>query len=147
MQGRGHRFKTQTDTEAILALYQEMGPACVTKLRGMFAFAIWDKSRQRLFLARDRIGKKPLLYADQPDFFAFASELRCLFQWPGISRDINPRALDEFLSLQYIPSPETIYRSVKKLPPGHTLIYENGRATTSSTRCSTSTLRPICPSA
>jgi asparagine synthase (glutamine-hydrolysing) len=129
LESRGHKFKTQTDTEAILALYQEMGTACVTKLRGMFAFAIWDKPRKRLFLARDRIGKKPLVYADTPDCFAFASELRCLFEWPGVSREINPEAIDQYLSLQYIPSPGTIYRGVHKLPPAHTLVYENGRAT------------------
>ncbi|MEK7858400.1 MAG: asparagine synthase (glutamine-hydrolyzing) [Elusimicrobiota bacterium] len=129
LEGRGHRFKTATDTEAILALYQESGAGCVSRLRGMFAFAIWDKEKRRLFLARDRVGKKPLVYTQQPGFLAFASELRCLFAWPGISRDIDPGAIDAFLSLQYIPSPMTIYRGVKKLPPGHTLTYENGKAT------------------
>jgi asparagine synthase (glutamine-hydrolysing) len=92
----------------------------------MFAFAIWDKVEQRLFLARDRIGKKPLVYTNQPGFFAFASELRSLFAWPGVSREIAPEAIDLYLSLQYIPSPGTIYRQVHKLPPGHFLIYEKG---------------------
>ncbi len=128
LEARGHRFKTRTDTEAILALYAESGPACVSRLRGMFAFAIWDKPRQRLFLARDRIGKKPLVYTEQAGFFAFASELRCLFVWPGLSREVLPEAVDQFLSLQYIPSPGTVYREVKKLPPGHTLVYEGGKA-------------------
>lgn len=128
LESRGHRFKTQTDTEAILALYQEMGTACVSKLRGMFAFAIWDKSKQRLFLARDRIGKKPLVYTNQPGYFAFASELRSLFVWPGLSREVKDEAIDQFLSLQYIPSPNTIYRSIHKLQPGHILVYEKGRA-------------------
>src|SRR3989338_10084416 len=128
LEARGHRFKTKTDTEAILALYQEMGPACVTKLRGMFAIAIWDKKKQRLFLARDRIGKKPLVYTNQPGYFAFASELRSLFVWPGLSRGIKEEAIDQFLSLQYIPSPNTIYKSIHKLQPGHFLIYEKGRA-------------------
>jgi asparagine synthase (glutamine-hydrolysing) len=127
LEGRGHVFKTRTDTEVILALYGESGPGCVRRLRGMFAFAIWDKPRQRLFLARDRIGKKPLLYAEQPGYLAFASELRCLFAFPGLSREVDPEAVDRFLSLQYIPSPGTIYRSVKKLPPGHTLVFEGGR--------------------
>jgi asparagine synthase (glutamine-hydrolysing) len=125
LEARGHKFKTATDTEVILALYKDLGTACVSKLRGMFAFAIWDKRRQRLFLARDRIGKKPLVYTDQPGYFAFASELRSLFVW-GLSREINAQAIDQFLSLQYIPSPGTAYRQVKKLPPGHTLVYENG---------------------
>ena len=128
LEARGRRFKTKSDTETILALYHEMGDACVSKLRGMFAFAIWDKRRRRLFLARDRIGKKPLVYTEQPNFLAFASELRSLFVWSGVSREINEEAIDQFLSLQYIPSPGSIYRSVKKLPPGHTLVYENGRA-------------------
>jgi len=124
---RGRTLKTQSDTETILALYDEMGAACVGKLRGMFAFAIWDKKRERLFIARDRLGKKPLVYADTPDFFAFASELRSVAVWPGISSEISPEALDEYLSLQYIPSPGTIYKSIKKLPPGHTLTLEKGR--------------------
>ncbi|MBI3551219.1 MAG: asparagine synthase (glutamine-hydrolyzing) [Elusimicrobia bacterium] len=126
LEAKGHSFATATDTEAILALYKDLGGGCVAKLRGMFAFAIWDKSRQRLFIARDRIGKKPLVYADEPGFFAFASELRSLFVW-GLSRDMDEEALDQFLSLQYIPSPGTIYRRVKKLPPGHTLVYEKGK--------------------
>ena len=128
---RGHRLKTKSDTEAILALYQEMGPACVAKLRGMFAFAIWDKNKRRLFIARDRIGKKPLVYAERPDgTLVFGSELRCLFALdPTLPRDVDPTAIDMYLSLQYIPSPKTIYKAVKKLPPGHTLVWENGRTT------------------
>ncbi len=128
---RGHRLKTKTDTEAILALYQEMGAACVTKLRGMFAFAIWDKSKRRLFVARDRIGKKPLVYAERPDgSLVFGSELRCLFALdPSLPRAVDPAAIDLFLSLQYIPSPKTVYSAVKKLPPGHSLVWENGKTT------------------
>ncbi|HXS99151.1 MAG TPA: asparagine synthase (glutamine-hydrolyzing) [Elusimicrobiota bacterium] len=128
---RGHRLKTQSDTEAILALYQEMGAACVSKLRGMFAFAIWDKKKQRLFIARDRVGKKPLVYAERPGgTLVFGSELRCLFALdPNLPRDVEPRAVDVYLALQYIPSPGTIYKSVKKLPPGHSLTWENGKTT------------------
>ncbi|MBI5200621.1 MAG: asparagine synthase (glutamine-hydrolyzing), partial [Elusimicrobia bacterium] len=120
-----------SDTEAILALYQEMGPACVTKLRGMFALAIWDKKKRRLFIARDRIGKKPLVYAERPDgTLLFASELRCLFALdPSLPRDADPAAIDMYLSLQYIPSPKTAYKAAKKLPPGHTLVWENGKTT------------------
>lgn len=126
---QGCSFRTKTDTEVILTLYQRLGTDCVKRLRGMFAFAIWDKLEERLFLARDRIGKKPLVYTEQPGFFAFASELRSLFVWPGVSRDIDPQAIDLFLSLQYIPSPGTIYRQVRKLPPGHTLVYHKGKST------------------
>jgi asparagine synthase (glutamine-hydrolysing) len=126
---RGRTFKTKSDTEVILALYAELGAACVTRLRGMFAFAIWDKSKKRLFVARDRVGKKPLVYHDGPRFFAFASELRCLFPFGVISKDLDPTALDEYLSLQYIPSPQTIYKNIKKLPPGHTLTWQDGKAT------------------
>lgn len=131
LEGRGHRFKTKSDTEVVLALYQEMGERCVRKLRGMFAFAVWDKKKQRLFIARDRIGKKPLVYAERPGGgLLFASELRCLFALdPGLSRQTDPVAVDMYLSLQYIPSPKTVYRDIKKLPPGHTLTWQNGRIT------------------
>jgi len=124
----GYPFKTRSDTEVILALYEKMGTDCVRRLRGMFAIAIWDKPRKRLFLARDRIGKKPLVYAEGPGYLAFGSELRTLFTWPGVSGDVDPAAVDLFLSLQYVPSPHTIYRGIRKLPPAHTLVYENGKA-------------------
>lgn len=125
---RGHAFQTQTDTEAILALYQERGPDCVKSLRGMFALAIWDKREKRLFLARDRIGKKPLCYAQKDGALVFGSELRCLFALaPELPREVRPEAVDQFLSLQYIPSPGTIYRDAFKLPPGHWLTWQAGR--------------------
>jgi asparagine synthase (glutamine-hydrolysing) len=126
LEKRGYPFKTRTDTEVILALYEEEGAACVKKLRGMFAFAIWDSRRRRLFLARDRVGKKPLLYALGPGFLAFASELRCLLCWP-VDRRLNAKAVDYYLSLQYIPSPQTIYSGIHKLPPAHTLTFEGGK--------------------
>jgi asparagine synthase (glutamine-hydrolysing) len=131
LETRGHRFKTTSDTEVVLALYQEMGRSCVTRLRGMFAFAIWDKKQRRLFIARDRIGKKPLVYAEKADgTLLFASELRCLFALdPELPRDTNPEAIDLYLSLQYIPSPITAYKAAKKLPPAHTLVWENGKTT------------------
>ena len=125
----GASLRTKSDTEAILELYAREGAASVTKLRGMFAFAIWDKQKKRLFIARDRIGKKPVFYTEQPGYFAFGSELRCLFVWGGLPKDVDEEALDQYLSLQYIPSPRTIYRSVKKLPPACTLTLENGKAT------------------
>ncbi len=129
LEAEGFKFKTHSDTEVILALYQKMGDECLSRLRGMFAFALWDKSKKRLLLARDRIGKKPLVYHQNGKFLAFASELRCLFALENISREINPEAIDLFLSLQYIPSPQTIYTEVQKLPPGHKIIYQNGKAT------------------
>lgn len=131
LEASGHRFKTKSDTEAILALYRDLGPKCVTKLRGMFAFAIWDKKKRRLFIARDRIGKKPLVYAERPDgTLVFGSELRCLFALaPSLPRDTDPTAIDMYLSLQYIPSPITAYKAVKKLPPAHTLTWQDGRVT------------------
>jgi asparagine synthase (glutamine-hydrolysing) len=124
---KGHVFKTQSDTEVILALYKDLGKDCVKKLRGMFAFAVWDRPRRRLFIARDRIGKKPLFYSNTAQRFAFGSEIRTVFQWPGASREVDAEALDLYLSLQYIPSPWTIYEGVRKLPPGHTLTLENGK--------------------
>ncbi len=129
LEARGHRLKTKSDTEAILALYRDLGPACVQRLRGMFAFAIWDKKERRLFIARDRLGKKPLVYAQRPDgTLLFASELRCLFALdPGLPREVDPVAVDMYLSLQYIPSPKTIYKSARKLPPAHTLTWQDGR--------------------
>ena len=125
----GYPFKTRTDTEVVLALYEKEGAACVRRLRGMFAFAVWDKSRRKLFLARDRIGKKPLVYALLNGGLAFASELRSLLVWDGVDTALEAKAVDLFLSLQYIPSPRTIYKGVKKLPPAHTLTYEDGRVT------------------
>ena len=128
LEAGGWKFKTRSDTEVILALYERMGTDCVRKLRGMFAIAIWDARRRRLFLSRDRLGKKPLVYAVCPGYLAFASELRSLFCWT-VPRDLSAESIDLFLSLQYIPAPHTVYRHVRKLPPGHSLVYENGRAT------------------
>lgn len=128
LEAKGHRFKTQSDTEVVLALYKDLGPKSVEKLRGMFAYAIWDKSKRKLFVARDRIGKKPLVYSHRPDgSLLFASEIRCLFSLdPSLPREIDPVSVDMFLSLQYIPSPRTVYKSVHKLPPGHRMTWEKG---------------------
>lgn len=123
---KGHVFKTKTDTETVVHLYEEMGPDCVQRLRGMFAFALWDAKLGRLLLARDRLGKKPLVYAPLPGGLAFGSELRCLLQAPGVSKEVDPEALDLYLSLQYIPSPWTIFKGIRKLPPAHTLVWEKG---------------------
>ena len=129
LEARGHKLATKSDTEAVLALYSERGEKCVDDLRGMFAFAIWDRRDKVLFAARDRIGKKPLVYAHRPDgTLLFGSELRCLFALDGgLSRAIDPVSVDMFLSLQYIPSPRTIYKEARKLPPGHTMTWKAGK--------------------
>ncbi len=116
------QFRTRTDTEVLLELYQKSGADCLTKLNGMFAFAIWDREEKTLFLARDRVGKKPLYYYHQGgDRFGFASELKSLRQLPGIEFGIEPTSLCDFLKYHYIPAPKTIYRNVFKLLPGHSL--------------------------
>ena len=124
----GHTLRTHSDTEVIVHLYEELGPTCLTRLRGMFAIALWDAPRERLLLARDRLGKKPLLYATLPEGLTFASEFGALLQDAAIPREIDPAALDAFLRCQAVPSPRTIYRAVRKLPPGHLLIWEKGEA-------------------
>jgi asparagine synthase (glutamine-hydrolysing) len=128
LEARGHRFATRTDTETIVHAYEEYGPDCLEKLRGMFAFAVWDGRKERLFIARDRLGKKPLYYAVLPDgTFVFGSELKCLTAYPALERALDPRALDMFLTLEYIPAPLSIYKNVSKLPAGHSLTFEAGR--------------------
>jgi asparagine synthase (glutamine-hydrolysing) len=119
MRARGHEFRTRSDTEAIVHAYEEYGVDCVRELRGMFAFAIWDSRTQKLVLARDRVGKKPLFYAKLNDQFVFASELHALARHPALSRDVDPAAIDAYLTYGYIPGPQTIYRGVFKLPPAH----------------------------
>ncbi|OGS51425.1 MAG: asparagine synthase (glutamine-hydrolyzing), partial [Elusimicrobia bacterium RIFOXYB2_FULL_62_6] len=126
---KGHVFKTRSDTETIIHLYEEKGADFVKELRGMFAIAIWDGRKKRLLLARDRMGKKPLFYSMNGTSIAFASELRSLLAAGGISREIDLRAVDAYLTLQYIPSPLTIFKSVRKLPPASVLILENGNVT------------------
>lgn len=123
----GHRFVSDSDTEVIVHLYEEMGTACVQRLHGMFGLAIWDVSRQRLMLARDRLGKKPLFYAHRrAGELSFASELGALLRDPTISRELDPAAIDAYLAFRYIPSPLSAFRSVRKLPPAHRLIFESG---------------------
>jgi asparagine synthase (glutamine-hydrolysing) len=127
LEQRGHRFRTSSDTETIVHLYEEYGPDCVLHLRGMFAFAIWDQHRRQLFLARDRIGKKPLIYRHEGDRLLFASELKGLLQVPGLPREIDPAALDEYLTYQYVPHPHSILRGFSKLPPAHWALFRDGR--------------------
>src|SRR5713101_1877442 len=120
----GHKFNSHTDTEVIVHAYEQWGTECVKKLRGMFAFAIWDQPRRRLFLARDRVGKKPLYYADKGNCFVFASELQGLLQNPGVPREVDLEALDSYLSWGYVPAPLTGFKNVWKLPPAHFLVLD-----------------------
>jgi asparagine synthase (glutamine-hydrolysing) len=122
----GHKLATKGDTEVIVHLYEELGTGCVAKLHGMFSFALWDARRQRLFIARDRVGKKPLFYSLRDGVLSFASELRALSQDPGVPREIDPEALDAYLAYGYVPAPLSVFRGVRKLPPAHQLVFENG---------------------
>ncbi len=124
----GHRFATASDTEVLVHLYEEYGEQCVNRLRGMFAFAIWERARRTLFLARDRLGIKPLYYADTPQGCVFASELKAIAQSPWVSQQVSPDALTAYLQYGYVPDPLTIREGVSKLPPGHTLTVVDGRA-------------------
>ena len=126
LEKKRHRFKTRSDTEVIVHLYEEMGRACVTRLNGMFAFALWDSKRQTLLLGRDRAGIKPLFYYIGRDKLLFGSELKALLQEPSVPRDLNFQAVHAYLSLLYVPAPLTIFKGIKKLPPAHTLEYANG---------------------
>lgn len=120
----GYVFRTQTDTETILHAYDRWGDACVTRLRGMFAFGLWDARRKRLLLARDRVGKKPLFYARVGDRLYFASEIQALLTVGDIPRDVNYSAIDTYLSYGYIPAPHTGFTHINKIQPGHTLAFE-----------------------
>lgn len=127
LEGGGHRFATDGDGETILHLYEELGTDCFSHLNGMFAIALWDRDRRRLILARDRLGQKPLYYAEQPGRLAFGSELKCLAELADLPREVDPAAIDEFLTYQYVPYPGTIWKGIHKLPPGHFAVYENQR--------------------
>jgi len=122
LERRGHRFKTKSDTEAIVHAYEEYGVDCPSKLNGMFSFAIWDTRRRSLFLSRDRLGKKPLYYYAGRDRFLFASEMKSILQAQGVPRRISPQALDLYLTYEYVPAPHTILADLKKLPAGHSLL-------------------------
>ncbi len=127
----GHRFYTNSDTEAIVHLYDEYGADCLGFLRGMFAFAIWDERERSLFIARDRVGKKPLLYSHQKDgSLVFGSEFQALLAHPKIGRSIDPTAIDAFFSYSCIPAPLTAFKEIRKLEPGHWLLWKSGEITT-----------------
>jgi asparagine synthase (glutamine-hydrolysing) len=123
---RGHRFRTTSDTEVVVHAYEEFGDAFVSELRGMFALAVWDSRRRRLLLARDRLGKKPLLYSERDGELVFASEMQALATDPEPVREVDLGALGDYLSYGYVPGPATIFRGVRKLPPAHVLTWEQG---------------------
>jgi asparagine synthase (glutamine-hydrolysing) len=128
LESRGHIFRTRTDTEVIVHLYEEHGERCVEQLRGMFAFAIWDAPRTRLFLARDRVGIKPLYYRLTEDSLIFASEIKAILADPEVQPELSLPGIDRFLTFYFMPGEETMFRDIRKLPPGSSLVYEHGRA-------------------
>jgi asparagine synthase (glutamine-hydrolysing) len=129
---KGHIFKTKSDTEVIVHLYEEYGRDCVQKLRGMFAFAIWDSARRSLFLARDRVGIKPLYYYLDKNFLSFASEMKAILVDPAVRREIDPEMIDRFLTYYYMAGSSTLLRNFFKLEPGHWLTVQDGKI---QTRC------------
>ncbi|MDP9161361.1 MAG: asparagine synthase (glutamine-hydrolyzing) [Acidobacteriota bacterium] len=130
LQVRGHRYRTQSDTETIIHLYEEYGPDCVKHLRGMFAFAIWDRRKRRLFVARDRLGIKPLYYRYDGTAFLFGSEIKTLLRYNGVKAEFNRSSLAEYLAFGYVAGNHTMFSGIEKLPPGHTLeLAEDGKLT------------------
>ncbi len=127
LEGAGHRFRTASDTEVIVHLYEEEGVDCFSHFNGMFAIALWDAKRRQLVLARDRLGQKPLVYRLENGRMLFASQLKSLLEVPGVSREIDAAALDAYLTYQYVPHPRTIFKGIAKLPPGHVATYRDGR--------------------
>jgi asparagine synthase (glutamine-hydrolysing) len=127
LESQGHRFQTNTDTEVILHLYEQYGADCVQRLNGMFAFAIWDEAKQSLFIARDRLGKKPLYYALTPHAFVFASELKAILECPDVPREVDRSVFPYLFTYGYVPCPQCIIKGVYKLPPGHSMTYQDGQ--------------------
>ncbi len=125
---KGHRFSSVSDTETIIHAYEEWGEECVKKLRGMFAFCIWDARSGKMLLARDRLGEKPLFFAHDSGNFVFASEMKSILADPQFDRTMDAEALSSYFTFSYIPAPLTIYKNIRKLSPGHVLVYEKGRA-------------------
>jgi asparagine synthase (glutamine-hydrolysing) len=126
LERNGHRFKSNSDTEVIIHLYEERNVRCLERLNGMFAFAIWDRREKTLFLARDRIGKKPLHYSLCDGGIVFGSEIKALLKHPKVAREIDPASLDKYLSYEYVPAPDTIFKSIRKVRPGYYLLYKDG---------------------
>src|SRR5262249_8763223 len=129
LSAKGHVFRSGSDSETIVHLYEEIGIGCVERLRGMFAFALWDSSKQALFLARDRMGKKPLHYSVYSGGIAFASEIKALLKHPAVGRSLDFASLNKYLAFEYIPAPHSIFSSIAKLEPGHYASYQHGKLT------------------
>ena len=127
LSARGHRFRSNTDTEVIVHLYEEYGADCIGRLRGMFALAIWDQSRRVLLLARDRLGKKPLFYRFDGRRLWFGSEPKAILAYPGLSAEPDLEAINHYVGFGYVPSPFSAFKGIKKLPPAHTLEFSDGR--------------------
>src|SRR4029077_18501771 len=126
LEAKGHQYRSRSDTETIVHLYEEYGRDCVKHLRGMYAFAIWDRPKRRLFIARDRLGIKPLYYRFDGRKLLFASEIKAILAHPGAAPEFNRSTLAEYLAFGYIPEAETMYAGIKKLLPGHTLEISEG---------------------
>ncbi len=126
LEARGHRFRSHSDIEVVVHAYEEYGEECFTHLKGMFAVAIWDERTHTLLAARDRAGEKPLYYADTPQGLRLASEVKALLERPEVSRDLDPEAIDQYLTYEYVIAPRTMLRAVRKLPPAHYLRYRRG---------------------
>ena len=125
---KGHRFKTRCDTEALVHLYEEYGDGMVARLRGMFAFAIWDRTRRRLLVARDHFGQKPLFYTEGGGQLTFASEIKALLADDPSLAELSPFALDQYLTMRFVHPPETFFSRIRALPPAHYMVWENGRS-------------------
>jgi len=129
LESRGHRLYTHSDTEVIVHLYEDMGSDCVRRLRGMFAFALYDEKRKSLLLARDRLGKKPVYYALHAGRLYFGSEIKAILAASPQLAEVNPEAILQFVYFGYVPDPHSAFRDIRKLPPGHLMEYRNGEAT------------------
>jgi asparagine synthase (glutamine-hydrolysing) len=127
LEANGHRFRSRTDAEVILHLYEELGTECLSRLRGMFAFAVYDRNRHTLFAGRDRLGQKPLVYALHDEALIFASEIKAILKDRSIEAAADMKALDHYLSLGYVPAPRTAFQGIEKLMPGHYLLLRDGR--------------------
>jgi asparagine synthase (glutamine-hydrolysing) len=129
LEAQGHCFRTHSDTEVIVHLYEELGEQCVQQLHGMFAFGLWDQSQQKLLLARDRLGQKPLFYSHDGVDFLFGSEVKAILALERQAPELDPLAMHDYLSLRFIPSPRTMFKHIQNLPPAHTLVLQNGQIT------------------
>ena len=127
LEGNGHRFQTNSDTETIVHLYEDHGEDFPKYLNGMFSIAVWDQTRRKLILARDRVGQKPLYFHREQSRVVFASELKSILQVPGVTRELDYGSVDEYLTYQYVPYPNTIFKGIAKLPPGHVATFQDGK--------------------